>query len=139
MKVKSADAVAQKWADRAGVAGGDYTNGINNPKQDQAEAAAAAAPAWAQGVQGAIARDGFAKGVQKAGSAKWKRKSATVGAQRFTQGVAAAKPDMAAGIGPVLQVLSGLTLPPRMPKGSPGNINRVTAVTEALRAMKVGG
>jgi len=138
MQVKSADAVAKKWSTRAGAAGADYTNGVNTTTKDWAQDTASAAPAWAAGVQQAAANGSFAKGVNAAGTAKWKTKAANVGAARYPQGVAAAQPYYQAGITPVLQVLSGITLPPRGPKGDPGNLNRVSVITTALRKMKTG-
>ena len=138
LQVKSADAVAKKWATRAGAAGADYASGVNGTTKDWASDTAAAAPAWAAGVQTAAANGSFAKGVNAAGTQKWKTKAANVGAARYPQGVAAATPYYQAGITSVLQVLSGITLPARGPKGDPGNLNRVTIVAQALRKMKTG-
>jgi hypothetical protein len=138
MQVKDAASVAAKWSARAGAAGGDYAKGVQNTTKDWAADTAQAAPAWAAGVQTAVASGAFAKGVNAAGTAKWKGKSSSVGAARYPQGVAAAQPFYQAGIGPVLQALSAINLPPRGPKGDPGNIQRVTAVTTALRKLKTG-
>jgi len=138
MQVKSADAAAKKWAARAGAAGGDYSNGVQTTQKDWATDTAAQAGAWATGVQTAAANGTFAKGVNAAGTAKWKSRASGIGAQRYPQGVAAAQPNYQSGIGPVLQTLQGLTLPPRGPKGDPGNLNRVTAIDQALRKLKTG-
>lgn len=138
MQVKSADAVAKKWAARAGAAGGDYTTGVQTTTKDWAADTAAQAGAWAQGVQAAAANGSFAKGVNAAGTQKWRTMASTKGAQRYTGGVTAALPAYQTGIGPVLQALQGVNLPPRGPKGDANNINRVTAVTQALRKLKTG-
>jgi hypothetical protein len=138
LQVKDAATVAKKWAARAGAAGADYAAGVNGTTKDWASDTANAAPAWAAGVQTAAANGSFAKGVNAAGTAKWKAKAANVGAARYPQGVAAAAQYYQNGITAVLQVLSGITLPPRGPKGDPGNNNRVTIVTQALRKMKTG-
>lgn len=138
MQVKDAASVAAKWAARAGAAGGDYAKGVQNTTKDWAADTAASAGAWAAGVQTAVASGSFAKGVNNAGTAKWKAKAGNVGAARYPQGVAAAAQFYQNGIGPVLQVLASVNLPPRGPKGDPGNINRVTAVTTALRKLKTG-
>ena len=137
--VKPVGTITDKYKARAAVAGGDYTAGITTPRRDQAEAAVAAAQTWAAGVSDAISRGAFAKGVTAAGSEKWKRKATTVGATRYGPGVTAGAPDYAAGVGPYLETLRGLTLPPREPRGSPGNVARVAAVTAALRAKKLSG
>jgi len=138
LQVKDAATVAKKWATRAGAAGQDYANGVNGTAKDWASDTAAAAPAWAAGVQTAAANGSFAKGVNAAGTAKWKAKASNVGAARYPQGVAAASQYYQNGIAGVLQVLSAITLPPRGPKGDPGNLNRVAIVTQALRKMKTG-
>jgi hypothetical protein len=138
LQVKDAATVAKKWATRAGAAGADYAAGVNGTTKDWAADTAGAAPAWAAGVQTAAANGSFAKGVNAAGTAKWKAKASNVGAARYPQGVAAATQYYQNGITSVLQVLSGITLPARGPKGDPGNLNRVQIVTTALRKMKTG-
>lgn len=138
LQVKDAATVAKKWATRAGAAGGDYAAGVNGTTHDWASDTAAAAPAWAAGVQTAAANGSFAKGVNAAGTQKWKTKAANVGAARYPQGIAAASQYYQTGITAVLQVLSAITLPARGPKGDPGNLNRVSIVTQALRKMKTG-
>ena len=136
--VKDAATVAKKWASRAGAASQDYANGVNGTTKDWAQDTAAAAAAWAAGVQAAAANGLFAKGVNAAGTAKWKAKAANVGAARYPQGIAAATQYYQNGIAAVLQVLQGLQLPPRGAKGDPANLQRVQVVTTALRKMKTG-
>lgn len=132
IRVKPADKVAAKYASKATAAGGDYKDGLDFPKRDQAEAALAAKDAYTAGVQQAIAEDRFSKGVQAAGSSKWKAKASTVGAQRFTQGVQAGTADYQKGIGPVLATIAATELPPRYPKGDPRNLDRVRVMNENL-------
>lgn len=138
LQVKDAATVAKKWSQRAGAAGADYAAGVNGTTKDWAQDTAAAAPSWAAGVQAAAANGSFAKGVNAAGTAKWKQKAANVGAARYPQGVAAAQPFYQTGIQAVLATLSAITLPARGPKGDPSNIERVRIVTTALRKMKTG-
>jgi hypothetical protein len=132
IRVKPADKVAAKYASKATAAGGDYKDGLDFPKRDQAEAALAAGDAYEQGVQQAIADKRFQTGVQKAGSGKWKTKASTVGAQRFTQGVQAGAADYQKGIAPVLSTIAATELPPRYPKGDPRNLERVRVMNENL-------
>lgn len=139
MNIKTADVIAKKYATRGGAAGQDYTNGVQNPRQPWAASTVAAATTYAAGVQQSIANGSFVKGVNAAGDAKWSRKATTVGAQRYGPGVQAAQTDYSAGIAPYLQVLSSLTLPPRGPKGDPGNIQRVATIAQALRSKKITG
>lgn len=139
MNIKSVDVIAKKYASRGQTAGPDYADGVNNTQTDWASQTAAAADTYATGVTAAISRGAFAKGVNAAGTDKWKRKAAGVGAQRFSSGVGAAQPDYARGIAPYLDVLKSLSLPKRLPKGDPGNNARSLAVQQALRAKKVSG
>lgn len=139
IQIKSADAAAAKYATNGAAAGAAYAAGVASPRQDWQAATAAAAPTYAAGVQAAIGANSFAKGVATAGTAKWQRKASGVGAQRFPAGVTAAKGDYQNGVAPYLQVISGLTLPPRGPKGDPGNVQRVAAIAQALRAKKLAG
>jgi hypothetical protein len=138
IKIKSVDQAAAKFVSRASAAAPDYTNGVQNPRRDWAQSTSAADSTYAAGVQQAVSNGSFKKGVIAAGTDKWQRKSTTVGAQRFSSGVNAAKGDYATKVAPFFDVLSNLTLPPRQPKGDPSNVQRVAAVAQALRAKKLG-
>lgn len=129
--------VAAKWARRAGGAGQDYADGVNTtPRSWQANATAAKA-SWSAGVQEAIAKDRFSKGVTSAGDAKWKSKTVEKGPARFSQGVSIAEPDYSSQVAPYLQAIGAVDLPPRGATGSEGNFLRVAAIGKALRALKV--
>lgn len=139
IRVKSGAAIADKYVARASAAGGDYNTGVQNPRRDQAEAAAAAKDSYAAGVQAAISDNRFEKGVRAAGSDKWRRKASTVGASRFPTGIQAAKGDFQNGVQPFLDTIASLELQPRFPKGDPRNFQRVTQVATALRQKKLEG
>lgn len=139
INIKSPDVIAKKYATRGQAAGPDYQAGVNAPRQDWQAATDASANTWAAGVQQAVGNGSFVKGVNKAGTAKWQRKAAGVGATRYGPGVAAAQGDYQNGVAPYLQVIAGLNLPPRNPKGDPGNIQRVSVIAQALRAKKLSG
>ncbi len=129
---------SDKWVRRAGQAAPDYERGVNNPRTSWAEATAAAKDAQAAGIQQAITEGRFEKGVAKAGNAKWQRKAATLGTQRFGTGVAAAKADYEGGFTPYVGVIQNITLPPRGPKGDPRNYDRTKIIGDALHAAKIG-
>lgn len=137
-QIKSTADSASKWVSRAGQASGDYARGVQNPRKSWQEATTEAAEAQAAGIQQAIAEKRFEKGVADAGDAKWKNRATKVGAQRFGPGVAAAKADYEKGFAPYAQVISGITLPPRGPKGDPRNYERTAAIGQALHDAKVG-
>jgi hypothetical protein len=135
--IKDAGTIAQKWATRAGAAGQDYAKGVQNPRHSQSAAGVAAANVWAESVAAAAQNNSYAKGLQKAGDGKWQAGVAAKGAVRYGPGVSAGTGNYQTGIGPVLQTLSGLTLPPRNVKGN--NMGRVQIVVDALRKLKTSG
>ena len=139
IKTKSLQEISEKFVRKGGAAGQDYAAGVKNPKKDWQAETAAASGNYAAGVTAAIGRGAFATGVNKAGSAKWQRNAIAKGVTRYPAGVLAAKPDYEAGFGKYLTIIQGLDLPPRGPKGDPGNITRVSAIAAALHAAKVGG
>ncbi len=130
--------VAAKWQRRAGSAGEEYKQGVLNTPRSWATNAKAAEASWAAGVNEAIGKKRFGKGVDAAGDAKWKTMAEQKGGARYSQGVQTAEQDYATGVGPYLSVISGIDLPPRGPVGSDGNYNRVSAIGRALRQAKMG-
>lgn len=136
---KDITTIASKWSTRAQAAGADYTAGVKQTAVDWAGATAAAADSWGQGVAQAVSNGQFAKGVTAAGTAKWQSAASTKGAQRYPQGVAGAQGNYQTGFAPYLSVIQSTTLPPRSPRGSPNNIQRVSAITSALHNKKVSG
>lgn len=135
--VPDASRVAEKWARRAGSAGGEYTEGVKNtPRSWQANTQAAGA-SYAAGVQEAIGSKRFEKGVGAAGDAKWKKGAEEKGSARYGQGVQVAQGDYSTGVAPYLSVIGGVDLPARGPVGSDGNYARVAAIGRALRQAKM--
>lgn len=139
IRVKDTASLAKKFVSRAGAAGNDYTEGVKNAGADWEANTRASGDNWAAGVQQAIGDKRFDKGVAEAGSAKYVARASTLGAQRFPTGVAAAEQDWNKGTQPYLDVIRGLNLPARRPKGDPANMQRANAVAAALRAKKIGG
>jgi hypothetical protein len=134
-KVRSG--AADRYVKRASVATEDYAAGVRDPRQDWQAATIAAAPVQAAAIQQAIQRGSFAKGVQKAGTARWREKALSKGTQRFASGVADAVSDYAKGVAPFLQAIEQTQLPPRGPKGDPKNIQRVAVLAAALHKKKL--
>jgi hypothetical protein len=138
IRVKPIGDIAKKFVRNAQGAAGDYTEGVRAAGGDWESNTVAGAQNFVQGVQQAIADGRFERGVREAGSAKFVQRATTLGAQRFGPGVAAAEADFSRGAAPYLQTIAGLTLPPRRPKGDPGNMERANAVAMALRRQKIG-
>jgi hypothetical protein len=134
--VRNAGGVGEKWARRAGSAGQEYSIGVAGAGQRWATGAAAAAATYQQGVTAAIARGAFAKGVTRAGAARYTKGATEKGPGRFAEGVQVAQGDYQAAVAPYLQVIGATDLPPRGPAGAQGNYQRVVAIGTALRKLK---
>jgi uncharacterized membrane-anchored protein len=111
--------IVAKWKNKAGGASGDYKDGITFAP-DQGAAAAAAADTWFQGVTAPDVQARFASRAA-ASTAKWKKNAENLGPSRYTQGVANAVDEYQKGVSPALDVLRGLEIPARKPKGDPSN------------------
>lgn len=138
IRIKDTGSLAKKFVQRASAAAGDYKSGVEQSGQDWESNTKAAEDNYAAGVQAAIGDKRFGKGVGAAGAAKFVTRAGTLGAQRYPTGVGAAEGDWARGSQPFLDALKSIDLPPRRPKGDPGNQARSQAVAMKLRAMKVG-
>jgi hypothetical protein len=137
--VKDAQTASNKYVQRAQSAAPDYQKGVTGAGAAWQANTVAANDAYVQGVTAAAQAGRFAKGVQAAGGSKYETKASTVGAQRYPQGVATAGPAWQNATAPYLSTIAALNLPPRRPKGDPGNLARVQMVTDALRKKKVSG
>ena len=140
--VKPLDRVARKWIDRASVAGAEYEAGVAAPKVPWDMAAAAANAIYVAEVTRAAQAGAFEAGVRAAGNAKWQSRARALGPGRFAEGVRVAEADFRARWGTIRQAIEAVTLPPKAPKGSPGQVARFTAMRDALitagRAMRGG-
>lgn len=135
--IKPLDRTMDKWIRQSQASQPEYEAGVNNPKSDWATQTAAAEKNYAQGVQAAIGRGAFGKGVKKAGTDKWKLNTIQKGSPRWAQGISLSGNAYIDGFSPYHSLISGLTLPPRGPKGDPKNIERVRVVADALHKKKL--
>lgn len=134
--IRSASDISKKWAEVTPGRANQYEQGVRNPVRDYAANAQAGNEAWKSGTQAAIARDGFKKGVAKAGTAKWQDRAIKLGPSRFGPGVQAAQGDYESGFAPYREAIAGVALPPRGPRRSPQNLQRVNAMVTALSQRK---
>lgn len=136
--IKQMSVIAQKFVTRAQAAQSDYQQGIAGTPPGVWEAATtAASDSFAAGVTAAVARGAFAKGVAGQG-AKWARKATSLGPTRYAAGVAAAGQDYTTGFQKYHDILAGLSLGPKGPRGAPGNYMRSTSTGTALHTARVG-
>ena len=134
--VKSAQQSADKWATVTPARLQDYTDGVRNAGSRWQSGVDAAAPLWSQAVQEAAARGEFARGVAGKG-AKYSTNAGTLGAQRWSGGIAAGKPSYQTAVAPYLNTIAGLTLPPAQSRGNPANYQRVSIIGDALHQLRI--
>ena len=137
IKVPTAASAAEKLAQRASAAAGDYASEAKASGEAWVSATQAAKSAFLQGITTGNIAERFARGVAKAGAAKYIRKITDVGVGRFAQGVQAGKQDYQTNVEPFFQTIAGLSLSPRQPRGSAANIQRVSEVAMALNARRL--
>lgn len=136
--IKTTDVIAAKWASVTPQRSADYESGVRDPRQDWAKNTVAAADAWKMGLQAAMAKGSFAKGVARAGSGVWQEGALTKGIARWGPGVALAQDKYAAGFSPYRDAIARVSLPPRYARRDPRNLERVKVIVDALARVKEG-
>lgn len=138
--MKSASTSAEKWQSRAGAASADYAEGAEKTDKDQSTKAIAAKEIYKAALNESFARDAYAKGLQKSGKAGWLRGIQQKGSQNFATGIMTenARSKYVTNSGRFDSARNAAANLPRQAKGSAANLNRVTAVVNALRAVKIG-
>lgn len=137
LSVKSASVAAEKLVSRAQAASGEYSVNAQASGEKWASNAGAARDNFGQAISAAGIKDRWARGIAKAGAAKFVRKIKDVGADRFASGVTAGKSDYQTNVEPYLSTIAGLTLSARQPRGSAANYARVQEVGKALNAKRL--
>ena len=140
-KMKSAAEIGAKWKRVTSGRQADFEAGVKDPNVDWAGPTAAAKEAYGQGVQDAIGRGAFEKGIAAAGTGAWQRGVVQRGIPRFTQGVSVAEDDMTQGIAKYVDVIERTRngLPPRGPRGAPINRERSDRMAQALAEARKRG
>lgn len=134
--IKSPQAAADKWGTVTPQRLTEYTSGVQNAGSKWQAGVDTAAPLWAQAVQEAAARGEWQRGVAGKGS-NYATKASTLGAQRWSGGIAAGKPTYQTAVAPYFNVIAGLTLPARQARGNPANLARSAMVGEALHQYRI--
>lgn len=137
IKVKPLADVVSKWVDVTPMRSAYYEAEASVAGADWEKGATAAASAFKAGVTAPNIERMFTGGIKRAGAAKYERKVKDVGVARFGPGVIAAKVDFSDGVGPMLDVIKGITLPPRQPRGSLANYARVQAIGVELNKKRL--
>jgi len=139
VKVKDLGQSAKKFSTNASAGSQNYVSGVQS-NQSWAQNTEAAAGTWASGVSAAAANGRFAKGVSKAGQAKWQSAAQSKGQSRFQSAVSSpqAQQNWQTGFQPYATVISALPPAPRGVRGSPQNYQIVQQIGDALHKAKVG-
>jgi hypothetical protein len=137
--IKPIDQSATKWQQRAAVAGPAYTSGVQNPKTSWATAAGNAESNYGAGVTAAVSAKRYSSGVRKAGDTKWQTAAVAKGSTRYPEGVSMAVGTWTSAFQPYQSAISSVMLPARGPTGSPNNLQRVSAIANALHNLKLKG
>lgn len=136
-EIRDLSAIKEKWTRVTPQRTEDYRIGVTHPRRDWEKETEAAAGIYKAGVDAAHAKGLFAKGVKKAGTAKWQKKALAKGPTRFAEGVYLAGDDYETGFAPYREAIAAVDLGPRFPKRDPRNIERVKKVVDALIAKKL--
>lgn len=139
IRIRDTASLAKKYTTRAGAAAGDYKDGVQGAGADWEANTKASEGNYEQGVQAAIGRKAFGRGVGNAGGAKYTQRAVLLGSQRYGPGVAAGADDWAKNTQPYLQALSSMQLPPKGPRRSPANQQRAQMVASTLGMLKEKG
>jgi hypothetical protein len=139
IRIRDTASLAKKYTTRAGAAAGDYKDGVQGAGADWEANTKASEANYEQGVQAAIGRKAFGRGVGNAGGAKYTQRAVLLGSQRYGPGVNAGADDWAKNTQPYLQALSSMQLPPKGPRRSPANQQRASIVANTLGMMKEKG
>lgn len=131
--------IATKWKTVTPTRVADYEKGVRNPRADWHDSTLASAQAWITAMQMQSTWVRWSKGIQGVGSAGWQAATIAKGIPRWAQGVTASGNKYQVGFGPYREAIANLDLPPRGPAGSPGNLERVRIVAEALHNLKLSG
>lgn len=135
-RVVAGSRFCNRWEKRTAEATEEYKKGVEKPRRDWASCACNAQDSYKAGVDSAHARGALKKGVKRRGSTGWKTKTLLKGPTRFAEGTHGAADAYERGYKPFHTHFPSIRLPQRFPRGDPRNINRVSAVTNALGQLK---
>lgn len=135
--VKSASEIANKWADVTPMRASYYEAEAPAAAEEWEANTVAAGGTYKAGISVAGIEKRYVGGAKRAGAAKFRRKVVDVGVSRYSPGVTAAKADMEAGVAPFRDVLDGLEIPDRGPRGSPGNYEIGKKIGDALHKKRL--
>lgn len=138
MKIKPIATILKNWVEGARAATSRYIDGIRSPRTPWRSATLAAVEVYNAAILEAIANNMFSKGVSAVSDIDWGSAAEIKGAPRYAPGVSAGVGKYQLHFEPYVKALGALTLPPRGPRNSPQNYDRVKIIGETLARIRTG-
>ncbi len=132
---KSLELSMKRWNEARGRVPQNYKDGVAGAT-NVIEKAIEAESTWVAAMQEAASRGSRVKGLQGTSTEEWKKAAIDKGATRIGPGMAAAEPKMREGLGKVLSVIAGVSIPARTTDGMANIDNRLKPIAAALMKMK---
>lgn len=135
--MRTAQESAAKFVERASSATPLYLSGAQGTSKDQSANAIASKKIYQDALTASFSRDAYSKGLQKSGKAGWLSGVTLKGGDRYASGVSVSANKYATNSGKYDTARGAANNLPRGIKGSQTNLDRVKAVVNALRAVKI--
>ena len=113
-----------------------YQSGVANKGSEWQRGASGAADNYKAGGQKSLAENAFSKGVQRAGANRYDEGVRTKGVNNWPTGMQLAENRYAEGVAPFAGLWDAALPTPRGPKGSPANLQRMTANVARFQSAK---
>lgn len=130
VETKSVSEAVEAWKEAISRVPAAYKKGVERTT-GFVEKAIAGEDVWIQRVQEAASKRAREKGLREISDEDWKRAAMEKGAARIGQGMSASIDKFSKGIGEVISVLQGVTLPPKTADPIQ-NVERVKAIVQAM-------
>lgn len=132
LKIAATGTITDKWVDVTPGRAGYYESAVKVAGADWESGAVLSQSNYKAAISAPDIAKRFVGGIKNAGAAKYERKAGTLGKDRFGPGVSAAKEDFNTGFAPYRDVIEGLEVPDRKPRGDPSNYEIGKKVGDAL-------
>lgn len=134
--MKPIEVITERYSQASGMTD-RYVQGVETTTKNWQGETLKAEAAWKQGTAEAAAKGLFRKGVSRVTNEEWRSKAAGLGGERYSGGITAGLEKYAREVQPFLNVLKGITLKPRGPRGAAQNYERVKQIGTALNAARL--
>lgn len=137
--IRPLEQIASKWREVTPQRHAIYKRNVEAPLRNWEENTLAASERRDLGLQEAINDGRIDRGIKKAGQAKWKKQTVTLGPQRWQEGVSKGETAYKVGFQASHEVIAATDPGPKYPKGDSRNWDRSKAIGLALHQKKISG